>query len=413
VGLLVDGTAAPPVKDAAVLIDGERIVAVGPDAQVPRPEGSLAREFPSLTLLPGLVDCHSHLNLPGDGTTIEGAAADGDDLLLLRSAENARITLHAGVTTLRDNGASHRTTFAIKEALRRKIITGPRVSISGRPITITGGHCWPFGGEADGVDGVRAMVRQMVKEGADWIKVMATGGGTANTLPYRPSYTVAELRAVVEEAHSANRLAAAHCSCTAGMLNALDAGVDMIIHGNFHDPDGRFVFDKDVARRIADQGVWVNPTLHVNRVRLWRLERLAEQRPLTEDESANLALERRRYGERCENFQGLLAAGVKVVAGSDSGWSFYNFGGFVHEIEAMASAGLGVAAALRSATLQSAESMGVARDVGSLEVGKLADLLLVDGDPTTDTTALTRVSAVFLGGAPVVDRVENGRASDP
>jgi imidazolonepropionase-like amidohydrolase len=176
----------------------------------------------------------------------------------------------------------------------------------------------------------------------------------------------------------------------------------MIIHGNFNDPDGNFAFDKDVARRIADQGVWVNPTLHVNRVRLWRLEKEAAERALTDEETADRALQRRRYGEREANFQGLLAAGVKVVGGSDSGWSFYNFGGFVHEIEAMASAGLGIPGALRSATLQSAESMGVASDVGSVEVGKAADLLLVAGNPAVDTGALGRVAAVYLGGAQVV-----------
>jgi imidazolonepropionase-like amidohydrolase len=147
--------------------------------------------------------------------------------------------------------------------------------------------------------------------------------------------------------------------------------------------------------------VWVNPTLHVNRVRLWRLERLAQKRRLTDDETADLELQRRRYGERVENFQGLLAAGVRVVAGSDSGWSYYKFGGFVHEIEAMASAGLGASAAVRSATLDSAESMGVARDVGSLEVGKFADLVVVDGDPSMDTSALSRVEAVFVGGEPI------------
>ena len=397
-GRLADGIGTPSIVNAAILIDGERIVEVGPAATVPTPDGAQTFDFPTQTLMPGLVDCHSHLNLPGDGTTIEGAAADGDDIALLRSAENARTTLQSGVTTLRDNGAMNRTTFSIKEALRRKIITGPRLSISGRPITMTGGHCWPFGGEADGAEAVRQSVRQMVKEGADWLKMMATGGGTLNTMPYRPSYTVAELRAGVEEAHAADRLAAAHCSCTAGMVNAIDAGFDMIIHGNFHDPDGRFVFDRDVARRIADQGVWVNPTLHVNRVRLWRLERLAEERALTEAETADLALNRQRYRERQENMQGLLEAGVKLVAGSDSGWSYYRFGDFVHEVEAMASAGLGVGAAFQAATLESARSMGLDREVGSLEAGKLADLLVVDGDPTADVSALSRVVAVWLGG---------------
>jgi imidazolonepropionase-like amidohydrolase len=182
------------------------------------------------------------------------------------------------------------------------------------------------------------------------------------------------------------------------MVNALDAGFDMIIHGNFHDPDGNFAFDRDVAKRIADQGVWVNPTLHVNRVRLWRLERISQERALTETEAADLALNRQRYRERQENMQGLLEAGVKLVAGSDAGWSFYRFGDFVHEVEAMATAGLGAAAAFQAATLESARSMGLDRDVGSLEPNKYADLLLVDGDPTTDVSALSRVAGVWLGG---------------
>lgn len=400
-GRLLDGTGAASIPNGAILFDDDRIVAVGPEAAVPTPDGAQSFTFPTKTLTPGLVDCHSHLNMPGDGTTIEGTAADGDDLCLLRSAENARTMLLSGVTTLRDNGAMHRTTFAIKEALRRQIITGPRLSIAGRPITMTGGHCWPLGGEADGEDAVRQSVRHLVKEGADWIKVMATGGGTVGTIPYRPSYTATELAAVVDEAHRANRLAGAHCSCTAGMVNALDAGVDMIIHGNFTNPQGAFELDADVAKRIADQGVWVNPTLHVNRVRLWRLERISRERPLSEQEQAELALHRERYLDREANFQGLLAAGVKVAAGSDSGWSYYAFGAFVHEIEAMASAGLGAAGAFKSATLDSAASMGLDHDVGSLEVGKLADLLLVDGDPTTDVAALQRVQAVWLGGRPV------------
>jgi imidazolonepropionase-like amidohydrolase len=229
VGRLWDGTGSPIIEDAAVLLEGERIAAAGPADRVPRPALAESLEFPEHTLVPGLVDCHSHLNLPGDGTTIEGAAAEGDDLLLLRSAENARVTLESGVTTLRDNGARHRTTFSVKEAIRRKIITGPRLSISGRPVTMTGGHCWPFGGEADGVAGVRLAVRQLVKEGADWIKVMTTGGGTRNTYPYQASYTVEELRAAIDEAHAAGRLAAAHASSTAGIVNALDVGFDMII----------------------------------------------------------------------------------------------------------------------------------------------------------------------------------------
>jgi imidazolonepropionase-like amidohydrolase len=397
-GLLVDGTGTPPVRDGAVLVRGDRIVEAGPAAAVPAPPGAARLEFPDLTLLPGLVDCHSHLNLPGDGTTIEQAMADGDDLLLLRSAENARAALESGVTSLRDNGAFHRTAGAIREAIRRGIVRGPRLSISGRPVTVTRGHCWPFGGEADGVDGVRRAVRALLEEGVDWIKVMVTGGGTLDTDQFRAYYGVPELRAAVEEAHAAGKLTAAHALCTAGIVNALDAGFDMIVHGFFYESDGRYVFRPDLARRIADQGVWVNPTTHVGRSRIWRLQRLAEARPLTDEETVDLASQRRTYEERCQTLHGLLQAGVRLAAGSDSGWSYYAFGGFAHEIDAMAEAGMGAAAALRAGTLDAARAMGVDRDAGSVERDKLADLLLVEGDPTTDTAAIRRVAAVFLGG---------------
>ncbi|MBI3978409.1 MAG: amidohydrolase family protein [Chloroflexi bacterium] len=397
VGRLVDGAGAAPIADGALLVAGERIAAVGPAAAVPTPDGATCLEFPDLTLVPGLVDCHSHLNCPGDGTDID-VAAEGDDLLLLRAAENARLALQTGVTTLRDNGASGRTAFSLKEAVRRGIVPAPRLSVCGRALTITGGHWWPFGGEADGVEGVRLAVRQLIKEGADWIKVMTTGGSTRNTNWYRPSYSPAELRAAVEEASGAGRLAAAHALGTAGIRNALDAGFDMIVHGYFHDADGRYAFNADLARRVADQGVWVNPTMHVVRTRIRRWERLAEDRPLNAAEMAALQRERRTFAERCDNLQRLLAAGARLVAGSDAGSSYAPFGAFHDEVEAMAAAGMGAAAALRAATLDSALAMGVGGDVGSLEPGKLADLLLVEGDPTVDVNALGRVAAIFLGG---------------
>jgi imidazolonepropionase-like amidohydrolase len=398
VGRLFDGTGAPVIVDAAVLIDGERIVDVGPSATVPTPDGATCIEFPDRTLLPGLVDCHSHTNLPGDGTTIEEAASEPDEIQLLRSAENARIALAAGITTLRENGAVRRTAFVLREALRRGIVRGPRLSVAGRPITVTGGHCWPLGGEADGVEGVRQAVRHLVKEGADWIKVMATGGGTLNTRPYQASYTLDELRAVVDEGHRANRLVGAHCTGTAGIVNALDAGADMIIHGNFNNPDGSATLDPEIARRIADQGVWLNPTLHVGRARIWRFEQLARERPLSETEAAEFSLQKERYAVRGEHIRGLLDAGVRMAAGSDCGWSYYRFGGFRHEIEALAACGMDAAIALRAGTLDAAAAMGLDREIGSVEVGKLADLLVVDGDPLVDLAALANVEVVFLGG---------------
>jgi imidazolonepropionase-like amidohydrolase len=397
-GLLVDGTGTPPVQNAALLIDGERIVEVGPDAAVPTPDGAQTIDFSDKTVLPGLVDCHSHTSLPGDGTTIEQAATESGEIHLLWAAENARTSLMGGVTTLRENGAFHRTAFVLRDAIQRRIVPGPRLSVAGRPITVTGGHCWPLGGEADGVEGVRQAVRQLVKEGADWIKAMSTGGGTLNTRPYQASYSPDELRAIADEAHRANRLVGIHATGTEGIVNALDAGTDMVIHAMFNNPDGSATLDEEVARRIADLGTWVNPTLHVTRVRAWRYERIAQERPLTDVETADLALMQRRHAAHNQHVGRMHQLGVRMAAGSDCGWSYYAFGGFADEIDALSEAGMGPAAALRAGTLDAADSMGLAADVGSLEQGKLADLLVVNGDPTVSTTALKNVVAVFLGG---------------
>ena len=400
-GRLVDGTGSAPVVDGAVLIDGERIVDVGPAAAVPCPDQAERNEFPDLTLMPGLVDCHTHLNNRGDGNPIVGREPQDDDLRILQSAAGLQTALHNGITTLRENGAARHTMFSIKEALRRGIITGPRISIAGRPVTITGGHAWGSGGEADGVDGVRKAIRQLAKEGADWIKIMGTGGGTPGTLPNRASYTAEEMTAAVEQAHALNRLTGAHVSGVEGIERALAAGIDMLIHCAFYDTQGNFTFLPDLAKRIADAGVWVNPTIHIRRVRIWRLERIAQERALTEAETAELATQRKFHFERCEYFRGLMAAGVRQVAGSDSGYSYFRVGDFADEVEAMATEGMGAAAAVRAGTLDSADSMGLGHDVGSLEAGKYADLLLVDGDPTEDISALKRVGAVFAGGQQV------------
>jgi imidazolonepropionase-like amidohydrolase len=400
-GRLFDGTGAQPITDAAILIDGDRVVEVGPAAGVSVPGGAVSLDYPDKALLPGLVDCHSHTNLPGDGTTIEQAATEKFEIHLLRSAENARTALACGVTTLRENGAFHQTGFVLREAIERGIVKGPRLSVAGRPITVTGGHCWPLGGEADGVEGVRHAVRQLVKEGADWIKAMATGGGTLNTRPYQASYTSEELRAIVDEGHRAERLVGIHCTGTAGIVNALDTSADMIIHGNFNNADGSATFVPDLARRMADQDVWLNPTVHIGRTRIWRLQRIAKERPLSEVEAAELALAEERYKIRCEHVAELLKFGVRMAAGSDCGWSYYAFGGFRHEIESLSSCGLGAARALRAGTLDSATAMGLAHQVGSLEPGKLADLLIVNGNPLADLTALGDVAGVFLGGVRV------------
>jgi len=399
---VVDGRGGEPIANGAVLMRGGQIVEVGPAAQVHVPEGGpvLRLDYPDGTILPGLVDTHLHLNGMGDGRGGDDLATMPEELLLLQTAKNARRHLLSGVTTLRDCGAMKRTTFMLREAVRQGIASSPRLVLCGRPITITGGHLWFFGEEADGVDGVRRAVRRLVKEGADFIKVVATGGSTCSSNPTRAAYLPEEMRALVEEARRFGKPVAAHCSGTEGTLRALDAGMgegDTIIHCVFREPDGSTLFRPEVARRLADQGVWVDATLAQSGAR----ERLLRQRAgrdggLSEREQRELA----ELGEaRCvrqDHFQRLLDAGVKMVSGSDSAWGWYGTGEFQYEVIDHSQWGMGSMAAILSATRDAAACLGLAREVGTLEMGKRADVLVVDGDPVADIHALLNVRDVFL-----------------
>src|SRR5438034_6596738 len=262
---LLDGTGSAPAEEAALLVDYGRVVKVGRAADVHVADGGSVerRDYGAATILPGLVDAHTHLVAPGDGTLGDDVAREDDDILLLQAAKNARTLLHSGVTTLRENGAKGEVAFSLREGVRRQLAPGPRMVICGRPIAITGGHMGYFGSEADGEAAVRAEVRKLLKEGADYIKIVASGGSTRTSDPNRASYTVAELAAMTDEAHRHGKLTAAHCTSAQSVQNCLDADVDMIIHCIFNEPDGTYRFRPDLVARLAAARAWVNPTLYV------------------------------------------------------------------------------------------------------------------------------------------------------
>ena len=240
VGRLWDGLGGSPQEAMAVVVGGGRIALVARQAELSLSEdpGVEVLDFGDATLLPGLIDCHTHTNMPGTGLSVDQVHWDGDDIHLLEGVKSARMALESGVTTMRDNGGWNNVVFSLKEGIRREIVPGPRIVASGNPVTITGGHCWMMGSEADGVDGVRGAVRRLIKDGADFIKVMTSGGTTRGSMPERAAYTLEELKAIVEEAHLRGRLVAGHAIATQSIANCLDAGVDMIIHCNFMEPDG-------------------------------------------------------------------------------------------------------------------------------------------------------------------------------
>ena len=374
-------------------------------SELPTAPPSERRDYGAATILPGLVDAHTHLVAPGDGTLGDDIAKEDDDILLLQAARNARTLLHSGVTTLRENGAKGRVAFSLREGVRRQLAPGPRMVICGRPIAMTGGHMGYFGSEADGEQAVRAEVRKLLKEGADYIKIVASGGSTRTSDPNRASYTVAELVAMTDEAHRHGTLTAAHCTSADSVQNCLDAGVDMIIHCVFADPDGTYRFRPDLVERLVAAKAWVNPTLYVMKAGIERLREAREREGrLTIDLIAQLDTARRALDQRIEAVRLMTQAGVRMTAGSDSPWGWYAPGEFVHEIHMLAQAGLSFSEAIVAGTSGAAESIGAGAVAGRLLAGRGADVLVVRGDPTREITALWDVLDVYQAGR----RIERG-----
>jgi len=399
---LIDGLGGPPLEDAAVLLEGEVIGAIGRRVEVRAPDGAAVTtiDHGAATLMPGLVDGHTHLVAPGDGTRGDVIGAEDESSLLLRAAANAAAALRSGITTQRENGAKGRIAFQLRDAIRRGVVEGPRLVVCGRPVTITGGHLHFFGGETDSADGVRATVRQLVKEGADFIKIVSSGGSTRSSHPYRPAFTPPELAAIVDETHRAGRLCAAHSVPNQAISDCLDAGVDMIIHGNMYTEAGVYDYRPDLTERIVAQGAWVNPTMHDVRAWIWYYKALREQRGgrLSAEDAAGEAGIVRFYDDKVDSVRRFHEAGAKLMAGSDSPWGRFLPGRGWLEVDALTDAGLSNTEAIVAGTSGSAEAIGVGSVAGRLAVGRQADILVVDGDPVADLSALGRPLAVYQAG---------------
>ena len=407
---LADGRGGASRADEAVLVDNGRIQAVGPRAQV-RAEAAPDIEVIDLgtaCLAPGLIDGHTHLSLEGDGRPYTEMFLDSDEVLVLTGAMNMRRHLAAGITTIREHGARNRIGFSLKEGLQRGYIPGPRMLVSGRPITCTGGHFHMCNEVADGEAEIRRSVRRLVHEGADYIKVMASGGGTVGTEPGIASYTTAELHAAVHEAHHFHRLTAAHCRARESMRRAVEAGIDLLEHAEFLDPDNVMRFDPKLTEMMVESGIWVSPTLQA-----WvdypRVLALRQQREgggggdfgrLEEEELADLES---RMELRLDLMRRMLDYDLKhrIVPGTDSGVHDIAFGHLDYDLRLLVEVGFTPAEALVAATRISAEACELDDEVGTIEAGKVADLVAFDGDPTVDVGAFSRVVAVFQSGSPV------------
>jgi len=404
---LADGLSTSSQPNQAVLISDGRIRAVGAAdtiaSQIPPDTETI--DLGDTTLTPGLIDGHTHLSLAGDGRSYVEMFSESDEMMVLTGAYNLRRHLDAGITTLREHGARNKVGFAIKEALSRGYIAGPRMQVSGRPITCSGGHFHMCNEVADGPDEIRRSVRRLVHEGADYIKIMTSGGGTAGTLPGRASYSVEELHAVVHEAHHFHRLTAAHCRAKESMVRAVAAGIDLMEHAEFLDPDHEMRFDPDLAEKMAECGIWISPTLQAwtNYGRIVDLEQKRDRGELSPAAASQLQALSERAEKRLDIMRRMLdyCRIDRIVPGTDSGVGSLAFGHLDYDLRLLVKVGFTPGEALLSATRISAEAIDMADELGTIEPGKIADLAAFKGDPTKDVLALSNVAAVFQAGVRV------------
>lgn len=406
VGSLIDGTGAEPRRNVTLTVENGIITRLSNSNDVPR--GALVHDLSEHTVLPGLINMHTHTILPGDGTPFADWMQLPDELLLLQAHANALTALHSGVTTIRDCGGKGTIMFRLRDAIRAGIVPGPRFVLSGRALTITGGHCRYFGGEVDGPDEMRRAARQLLKEGADFIKIMAAGGGTVGTYAQFPAFDVPEMQAAIHEAHKIGKLASCHCIATDSIVNALDAGTDHIEHCMFMAPDTSIHYDEALGQRVARSGVYITATLQVGAdlpADMLERHRLGTASP---EELQAITRAETHTAANIATMSHLHELGAPIVAGNDAGWRHTGFDDFYMELHYLTQAGLSPLEAIHAATGRAAKACQLDGVVGTIAEGCVADLIAVAGDPLSDLSALADPALVLQSGNVVVDRRDTG-----
>jgi imidazolonepropionase-like amidohydrolase len=376
--------------DQAIVIEGGKITSVGPMSGLKLSGNEQRIELGNATVLPGLIDAHTHLTFnPRFGYDSLAISIPREALI---GARNARVTLEAGFTTVRNVGADSYADVALRDAINAGDVPGPRMLVSGPPLGITGGHCdndlLPFeyhstaDGVADGVEQVQHKVREVIKYGADLIKVCATGGVLSKgDDPNASQYTQEEMKAIVADAHRLGRKVAAHAHGAQGVIWASEAGVDSVEHGH--------LMNDEAIATLKKNGTYLVPTLYLID---WQREHAA-QADLPDFVKAKMEMVSRVAKQ---NTQKAMQAGVKIALGTDA--AVYPHGLNAHELAVYVSLGMTPLQAIQSATINDADLLGWSAKVGAIEPGKWADMIAVDGDPLRDVTILQHVRFVMKGG---------------
>ncbi len=389
-GRLIDGRSAAPLNNAIILIEGEKITAVG--TGIPIPAGAEVIDLGNATVLPGLIDCHTHMTSQPSNYYDDLFRKTPIDVAVTAHIY-ARRTLEAGFTTVRDVGANEFIDVALRNAINRGDVVGPRMQVATLTVGATGGHgdltgfspyikFGQYSGVADGVDEIRKLIRFEIKNGADLIKLIATAGVLSEEESVgAPQFSQEEMNAVVEEAKMWGKKVAAHAHGTEGIKRAVRAGVTSIEHGSLIDDEG--------IRMMKERGTYLVADIYNDDYILAEYSRLGYPDKIIEKEKQVGRLQR-------ENFQRAVKAGVKIAFGTDAGVYPHGWNGkqFAH----MVKWGLTPMQAIQAATVSAADLLGWSDRVGGIAPGLFADIIAVSGDPLKDVTELERVKFVMKGG---------------
>ncbi len=390
-GRVLDVRTGQMRANQAIVIEGEKIAQIVASSEVKAAAGDTTIDLPDSAVLPGLIDAHTHLTFELSSLGYQGLAIS-TAREALHGARNARITLEAGFTTVRNLGAKDYADIALRDAINEGDAIGPRILASGPALGITGGHCdenlLPFAfhheaeGVADGVAAVQHKVREVIKYGADVIKICATGGVLSKgDDPNASQYTIEEMKAIVADAHRLGRRVAAHAHGAEGVRWASEAGVDSIEHGHLMD-------DAAIAT-LKKNGTYLVPTLFLTEYMQSNLDR-SNVPEFSKQKMRDVAAAAQINAKKA------ISAGVKVAFGTDA--AVYPHGLNAGEFHVYVKLGMTPLAAIQTATINAADLLGWTKTVGTVEVGKWADLIAVDGDPTKDVTTLEHVKFVMKGG---------------
>jgi imidazolonepropionase-like amidohydrolase len=397
-GRLIDGTDSAPILNAVILIEGDRITAVGPGLAIPA--GYEVFDLSHSTVLPGLIDCHTHITSQS-GNYYEDLFRRSPIDSAVVAHVYARRTLEAGFTTVRDVGSREFIDVALRNAINRGDVVGPRMLVATMAVGATGGHndlsgfspylrFEGFSGVADGVDEIRKLIRVEVKNGADLIKVMATAGVLSEEGSVgAPQYSQEEMNAVVQEAAMWGKKVAAHAHGAEGIKRAARAGVASIEHGGMIDEEG--------VRLLKERGIYLVPDIYTDEYILAEADQLGLPPKMVEKEK-----ELRK--NQLVNWRRAIDAGVKPAFGTDAG--VYPHGQNAKQFHSLLTLGLTPRQVIRMATVNAADLLGWSDRVGSVAPGHYADLIAVDGDPLADVTELERVRFVMKGGVVVKDQTK-------